>query len=90
MRRCCRSNCIGKVFCPIGVASAEFAIDFKGNYSFNTQKLEANKAWIKDEELNNTTITLTRLQFALQDHVMKEAKKNEGGSSVEVSKMERL
>lgn len=38
MRRCCRSNCIGKTFCPIGLAQAAFSIDFKGNYSFNTFK----------------------------------------------------
>lgn len=42
LRRCCRGNCIGRTFCPIGLASASFSIDFKGNYSFNTFKGKRN------------------------------------------------
>ena len=73
-RRLCRSNCCGKIFCPIGVASADLKLDFKGNYSFSTIKEEPNKAWIKDEELNSSVKLLTKLQLILQDEAVAKAK----------------
>ena len=76
LRRCCHSNLIGKLFCPIGTSSAELAIDFKGKYSFKTYKEEPNKIWIKDEALNASIKTLTRLQFAIQEQAVEDAKKN--------------
>lgn len=76
LRRCCRSNCIGQLFCPIGHASAELAIDFKGKYSFKTSKEEPNKIWIKDKALNDSVKILTRLQFAIQEQAVDDAKKN--------------
>ena len=75
-RRCCRSNCTGKICCPTGAASAELAVDFNGQYSFKTYKEEPNKIWIKDEGLNSTVKTLTRLQFILQEKIVDDAKRN--------------
>lgn len=43
-------------------------------------KEEPNKVWIKDPGLHASMQTLTRLQFAIQDHVLNEAKKNEKSS----------
>jgi len=73
-RRLCRSNCCGRIFCPIGVASADLKLDFKGNYSFSCLKEEPNKAWIKDEELNASVKILTKLQLTLQDEAVAAAK----------------
>ena len=76
IRRCCRSNCIGKLCCPIGKASAELAIDFKGNYSYKTKKEEDNKSWIKDKALNDSIKVLSRLQVVIQAQAVEEAKNN--------------
>ena len=58
------------------LASAELAVDFNGQYSFKTYKEEPNKIWIKDEGLNSTVKTLTRLQFILQEKIVDDAKRN--------------
>ena len=73
-RRLCRSNCCGRIFCPIGLASADLKLDFKGNYSYSCVKEEPNKAWIKDEELNSSVKVLTQLQLTLQDEAVAKAK----------------
>jgi hypothetical protein len=76
IRRCCRSNCIGQLCCPIGKSSAELAIDFKGNYSYKTHKEEDNKNWIKDKALNDSIKVLSRLQVVIQAQAVEEAKNN--------------
>ena len=73
-RRLCRGNCCGRIFCPIGVASADLKLDFKGNYSFSTIKEEPNKIWVKDEELNQSVKLLSKLQVILQEELVAKTK----------------
>lgn len=65
--RLCRNNCCGRVLCPIGVATADVKLDFKGNYSYSTIKIEPNYAWVKDESLNKSIKFLTQLQTTLHN-----------------------
>jgi len=86
-RRICRGNCCGTTFCPIGVASAELKIDFKGNYGFSTTNEEPNKSWIKDEDLNKSVKLLTKLQLLLQDEAVVKANAQKSNPVVAVAKV---
>lgn len=71
-RRICKSNCIGRLFCPIGHSQVEVGLDFKGKYQFSTVRggeggsgSDANKVWLADEELGLNQKMLGGVQFAL-------------------------
>lgn len=79
-RRCCKGNCIGRTFCPIGFSTLEIGLDFKGKYQFCAMRggqggsnSDANKVWLKDPELAQNTKMLAGVQFALFDKMGKTA-----------------
>ena len=74
LNRCCRHLPCGKLCCPIGTSAVDLGLDFQGNYAYSISKSEANKNWLKDDQLMNNTAILTNIQFALKDHWDSESK----------------
>lgn len=66
LTRCCRGNILGRMCCPIGMASFTFDVDCR-HINFGIHGEQANKNWNKDPELLAITKTIGQIQIGIEE-----------------------